>query len=46
MTVLSESSDIDEGHLLPSLKAQCVVANSNPNVNPQNGNPAAPAPIG
>jgi hypothetical protein len=46
MTVLSESSDIDEGHLLPSLKAQCVVANSSVNVNPQNANPNPAGPVG
>jgi hypothetical protein len=47
MTTISEGADIDEGHLLPSLKAQCVVANTNTNVNPnpqnQNPNPASPA---
>ncbi len=36
MTTISEISIVDEGHLLPSLRAQCVVADSNPNVNPQN----------
>jgi hypothetical protein len=35
MTTISESANIDEGHLIPALRAQCVVANSNPNVNPQ-----------
>jgi hypothetical protein len=35
MTVISESGTIDEGHLIPSLRAQCVVADTNPNVNPQ-----------
>jgi hypothetical protein len=35
MTVISEGATIDEGHLLPSLRAQCVVADTNPNVNPQ-----------
>ncbi len=47
MTTISEGADVDEGHLLPSLKAQCVVANANVNVNPnpqnQNPNPASPA---
>ncbi len=49
MTTISESADIDEAHLLPSLKAQCVVANTNVNINPQNPNgnvnpnPASPA---
>jgi hypothetical protein len=35
MTTISEGATIDEGHLVPALRAQCVVANSNPNVNPQ-----------
>ncbi len=35
MTAISESGTIDEGHLIPSLRAQCVVADTNPNVNPQ-----------
>jgi hypothetical protein len=35
MTTISEGATIDEGHLVPSLRAQCVVANANPNVNPQ-----------
>jgi len=54
MTTISEGATFDEGHLVPSLRAQCVVADSNPNVNPQNPgsgttpqnvnpNPASPA---
>ncbi len=54
MTTISESATVDEGHLVPSLRAQCVVADSNPNVNPQspsgnstpqnvNPEPASPA---
>jgi hypothetical protein len=47
MTTISEGADVDEGHLLPSLKAQCVVADTNVNVNPnpqnQNPDPASPA---
>jgi len=54
MTTISEGATVDEGHLLPSLRAQCVVANTNPNVNPQspggtstpqnvNPEPASPA---
>ena len=35
MTTISEGANVDEGHLVPALRAQCVVANSNPNVNPQ-----------
>jgi hypothetical protein len=35
MTTISEGATVDEGHLVPSLRAQCVVANANPNVNPQ-----------
>lgn len=36
MTTISESATIDEGHLVAGLRAQCVVADANPNVNPQN----------
>jgi hypothetical protein len=54
MTTISEGATVDEAHLVPSLRAQCVVADSNPNVNPQspgsgttpqnvNPNPASPA---
>jgi hypothetical protein len=35
MTTISESATIDEGHLVPALRATCAVANSNQNVNPQ-----------
>jgi len=38
MTVISEGSTVDESHLVPSLRAQCAVANAsnkNVNVNPQ-----------
>ena len=35
MTTISEGATVDEGHLVPSLRAQCVVANANPDVNPQ-----------
>ena len=35
MTTISEGATVDEGHLVAALRAQCVVANSNPNVNPQ-----------
>jgi hypothetical protein len=34
MTTISESATVDEAHLIPSLRAQCVVADANPNVNP------------
>ncbi len=54
MTTISEGATVDEGHLVPSLMAQCVVANTNANVNPQspsgnstpqnvNPEPASPA---
>ncbi len=36
MTTISEIATVDEGHLVPALRAACVVANANPNVNPQN----------
>jgi hypothetical protein len=35
MTTISEGATVDEGHLVPSLRAQCVVATANQNVNPQ-----------
>jgi len=35
MTTISESSWVDEGHLVPALSAQCVVADANQNANPQ-----------
>jgi hypothetical protein len=35
MTTISESATIDEGHLMPALRATCAEANSNQNVNPQ-----------
>jgi hypothetical protein len=38
MTTISEIETVDEGHLVASLRALCVVANSNQNVNPQNPN--------
>jgi hypothetical protein len=39
MTTISESATVDMPHLEPSLKALCVVADTNVNVNPQNVNP-------
>jgi predicted small lipoprotein YifL len=39
MTDISETATVDEAHLAPSLKAQCLMATTNVNVNPQNGNP-------
>jgi hypothetical protein len=35
MTTISEIETVDEGHLVPALHAQCVLADSNQNVNPQ-----------
>jgi hypothetical protein len=35
MTTISESSWVDEGHLVLALDAQCVVADGNQNENPQ-----------
>ena len=46
MTTISEGANVDEAHLMPALKAQCVVANTNPNVNPQNVNPGPASPAG
>jgi hypothetical protein len=39
MTTISESATVDEPHLIPALKAQCLQANANLDVNPQNVNP-------
>lgn len=35
MTDISESAVVDEGHLIPSLRGHCVLADANTNVNPQ-----------
>jgi hypothetical protein len=35
MTTISEIETVDEGHLVPALRAQCVLADSNQNSNPQ-----------
>ncbi|MBV8463687.1 MAG: hypothetical protein JO368_10360 [Acidimicrobiales bacterium] len=35
MTTIAESSTVDEAHLIPSLRAQCGVADTPTNVNPQ-----------
>jgi len=39
MTTISEEPTIGESHLVPALRAQCILANTNLNVNPQNANP-------
>jgi Flp pilus assembly protein TadD len=44
MTTISEDATVDEGHLVPALRAQCALANSNVNVNPQNSNPQNSTP--
>jgi hypothetical protein len=36
MTTISEIETVDEGHLVPALRASCVQADNNQNVNPQN----------
>jgi hypothetical protein len=36
MTTISESATVDEAHLIPALKGQCDLADSNVNVNPEN----------
>ena len=50
MTTIAEVGTVDEGHLVPALRAQCVLADTkvnvqnNPqNVNPQNANPQGPS---
>ena len=46
MTTISEGATVDEGHLVLSLKAQCLTADTQVNVNPQspgiNVNPRSP----
>ncbi len=42
MTTISEGAVVDEGHLVPALRAQCQVAESNPNVNPQSPGSTTP----
>jgi hypothetical protein len=48
MTTISEGSTVDESHLVPALRAQCVLADTNYNINPQspgtnaNVNPESP----
>ena len=44
MTTISEGATVDEGHLVPALRAQCVVADANPNVNPQSPGPGSTVP--
>lgn len=34
MTTISESATVDEAHLIPALKGQCAVVDTNINVNP------------
>ena len=34
MTTISEGATVDESHLVPALKAQCDLADTNQNVNP------------
>ncbi len=46
MTTISEGATVDERHLVPSLRAQCLTADTQVNVNPQspNVNPQSPGP--
>ena len=37
MTTISESATVDEAHLIPALKGQCAVVDTNVNVNPTPG---------
>ncbi len=34
MTTISEGATVDEAHLIPALKGQCALVNTNENVNP------------
>jgi hypothetical protein len=45
MTTISEGATVDESHLVPALKAQCNMADTNINVNPA-GSPANVNPEG
>jgi hypothetical protein len=48
MTTISEGATVDESHLIPSLTAQCLTADSPVNVNPQSpvdGNPRPPGGV-
>jgi hypothetical protein len=36
MTTISEGATVDEAHLVPALKGQCKVVDTNVNVNPDN----------
>jgi hypothetical protein len=50
MTTISEGATVDESHLIPSLNAQCLTADTQVNVNPQspgsgNGNPPPTANV-
>jgi hypothetical protein len=42
MTTISEEAVVDEGHLVPALRAQCRVADTNQNVNPQSPTSTTP----
>ncbi len=48
MTTISEEPLVGEAHIVPALRAQCVAADANPNVNPNqgpsNGGPATTVP--
>ena len=49
MTTIAESATVDEKSLVPALLAQCALADTNQNVNPQgpptqNVNPESPSP--
>lgn len=44
MTTISEGAVIDEGHLVAGLRAQCVNADANNNVNPQNPSTTSTTP--
>jgi hypothetical protein len=37
MTTISESATVDEAHLIPALKGQCAMVDTNVNVNPAPG---------
>jgi hypothetical protein len=42
MTTISEGATVDEGHLVPALRAQCALADANQNSNPQSPGSTTP----
>jgi hypothetical protein len=45
MTTISEGATVDEAHLIPALKGQCALVDTNVNVNPTPGNVTTPSNV-